>query len=62
MKLVQTQNELLVGALCDMLKCLVVSFPPYTTIPHIFNMIFTLVEANIKSKYTPIFKLWLFAV
>jgi hypothetical protein len=62
MHLVSTTSELLVGSLCDMLKNLVVSFPPNTSIPHIYNLIFTLVECNVKSKNRAVFKLWLIAV
>ena len=62
MHLMSTTSELLVGALCDMIKTLVVSFPPNTPIPFIYNMALTLVENNLKSKNIAIFKLWLFIV
>lgn len=61
--LMSSTNELLVGALCDMLKSLVVSFAPATPIPYIYNMALTLIENNIKVKNNiAIYKLWLFVV
>lgn len=56
MHLMNTQSELLVGALCDMLRTLVVSFPPHTPLPHIFSMAYTLVQQNIRATL----KLWYF--
>ena len=60
MNLMTTRSELLVPAISDMLKVLIVSFPPNTYIPYIYNMAFKLVENNVGSSEVAILKLWLF--
>ena len=60
MHLMSTTSELLVGALYEMLKSLIVCFPPHTPMLHIFTMGFTLVINNLKSTNTGVFKLWYF--
>ena len=51
MHLMQQKGELLVGALGDMLRTLIIAFPYGANIPHIFKMAFLLIEANLKEKH-----------
>lgn len=60
MNLMATRSDLLVPAISDMLKVLIVSFPPNTYIPYIFNLGFVLIQNNVGSSEVAILKLWLF--
>jgi hypothetical protein len=61
MRLMTSTNELLYGSICDMLKALIIAFPPNTPIPHIYNMAITLIETNMAHKINvTILKFWYF--
>ena len=49
--LMQQNDELLVGALSDLLKTVILAFPYGAEIPAIFQMALILIETNLKDKH-----------
>ncbi|KAM3141672.1 hypothetical protein pb186bvf_006277 [Paramecium bursaria] len=58
--LMQSQQDLIVDALSEMFKSLIVSFPPQSNIPTIFRLALTIVQFNLQKKKSQIFTLYLF--
>ncbi len=57
----QQKNELIVGALGDMLRSLILAFPFGSNIPHVFKLAMILIEANLMEKEdSAIYKLYHF--
>ena len=46
--LLQFENELIVGALSEMLKIIVASFPMYEKLPHLFLIVIEFIEYHYK--------------
>lgn len=55
-----TTSELLVGALCDMLKNLFVSFPLGTNLSHLYKLAIILIDSNLSTKANNITEFYLF--